>query len=913
MGPVAGDGHGKSEKIMHEPTEDEIRSFIPTSEQIAAPVTVAPSISLTGSDEIERTPTSHSIELEYSIESVETNKIMSRYSDNGRNDVYFNLWNTDILRGNSVVVDGCIVHTYRGVSRTFLWNDVIGPDSRYEFVAVTGTEFAIIVKRNAKRFRYLTTGITPQELGKVQRALSLRRSDKDPMNSSLYYNTVCQVIKNEQWISEIFRRSSNFIVDDLTATLRSYDYAKSKLFLDACRYEHVPSYFEHFCSYFSGFNPGNIITFLLSIFTFSLYTPLIGLSYFSFSYNYVKVFMNRLISIYSVTFRHYCVNFVKNFTEIKYASQFDKFVFIIVNFNSFLLTVIFVSLGIPIYSYEIIKAFRQLAFDTAMTVKEGASFLFATLLTETPQRNVKALGSYVPVPISLPYNNISNFLSAQRIRQMKFSGKVKQSRMTKFLKRSKELFDKIDVYSVQVPLFKEWLQTRKWSIYKKLNCDRLFEGFCTHNTTRKSFLKSEVTLTDSKSAARVICANDNDIQATNGPMMAAVKSWLCKVSRNTRVIFTCGMDRNELGRLQAETSSRYSDPHFMSGDFSKFDSTVGEDLMEIERMVYKKLLPTHKREVEAFIDRCQSDFKAIMISKGFKAGVAIPVSRGSGDPNTTVGNSLLNYAFWMYIFDLLSDKHAMNQATAYVCGDDVHLVGSKQDLEQLHDFVIEEKILLNLGTVIEFTEITGMMSQSEYLSGTFIRGVVDVVFRSYKKDEDPVCRECEHIVHIAKPGRVLSKIMTTAKVWRNDAEFKILRNSKLDALRTECWIFPLLCEKISNFLLTQSPDSVQRDIYKMGYSKRPRICENTEVDFQSRYGVSLYAVDLYLATNFKFDCVTRLSGDLIRAVVLVDTGLDIIDSDFYYDEIDANANRMDIYADLDSYISNDISGDKILL
>jgi hypothetical protein len=575
---------------------------------------------------------------------------------------------------------------------------------------------------------------------------------------------------------------------------------------------------------------------------------------------------------------------------------------------------IFISFGIPIYSYEIVKAYRQLAHDAVVTVKEGANYLFATFLKETPQREVKALGSYIPVPISLPYNNISNFLTAQRVRQMKLSAVADFPSLQKFVLRCEELFNNIDAYSVSVPLFKEWLDTRKWSIYKKLNCDRLFEGFCTHNTTRKSFLKAEVVLCDDQSAARVICANDNDIQATNGPMMAAVKKWLVKVSRSTRVIFTCGMDRNQLGKLMFETQSRYAEPNFMSGDFSKFDSTVGASLMEIERIVYSIILPTHQNDVDDFIDRCQSDFKAIMVSKGFKAGVAIPVSRGSGDPNTTVGNSLVNYAFWMYIFDLLSNKHAMNQATAYVCGDDVHLCGSKQDLEQIRDFVIEERILEKLGTVIKFTPITSVLSQSEYLSGIFMRAEVDVSITHGKTDGRlPSFKTCEHIVHVAKPGRVLSKIMLTAKLWRNDDEFKVLRNSKLDALLTECWEFPLLCEKINNFLQTQNPNHIKRDIFKMGYSKRPRICKNTEVDFIERYGVSLYDVDLYLSENFKFDSVSQLDNSLMRALALADTGLDIIDTNYMYDQIDANSVKMDNFADMDNFIKNDISGHLIKL
>jgi hypothetical protein len=258
----------------------------------------------------------------------------------------------------------------------------------------------------------------------------------------------------------------------------------------------------------------------------------------------------------------------------------------------------------------------------------------------------------------------------------------------------------------------------------------------------------------------------------------------------------------------------------------------------------------------------------------------------------------------MYIFDMLSNKHAMNQATAYVCGDDVHLCGSKHDLEQIRDFVIEERILEKLGTVIKFTPITSVLSQSEYLSGIFMRAEVD---------RPSGHGTCQRIVHVAKPGRVLSKIMLTAKLWRNDDEFKVLRNSKLDALVTECWEFPLLCEKITNFLQTQNPNLIKRDLYKIGYSKRPRICENTEVDFIARYGVSLYDVDLYLSKNFKFNSVSQLDNSLMRALALADTGLDIIDTNYMYDQIDANSVKMDNFADMDNFIKNDISGHLIKL
>jgi hypothetical protein len=778
---------------------------------------------------------------------------------------------------------------------------VIGQNSKYEFVAITGTEYAIVVLRNAQRFRYLSNGLTPQEFGKVQRALSLRRSDKDPLNASLYFNTMCQIVKNEQWLTELFKRSSNQIIVDLTESFSTYDYNNSELFLESCRRRYDPSYFQQFCTLLT-----TILGYVVYISTspFCLISIAIGIQ--SYSYMLTTYFTECIKTRFSGN----VIKFSQKLRDIEYSSTFDKICLFIMNMHNFLLTALFVSFGIPIYSYSIVKAYRQLAHDAVVTVKEGASFIFATLLKETPQREVKALGSYIPVPISLPYNNISNFLSAQRVRQMKLSATADLPSMQKFVLRCEELFNNIDAFAVNVPLFKEWLDTRKWSIYKKLNCDRLFEGFCTHNTTRKSFLKAEVCLCDDQSAARVICANDNDIQATNGPMMAAVKKWLVEVSRSTRVIFTCGMDRNKLGKLISETQSRYAEPNYMSGDFSKFDSTVGAPLMEIERIVYSIVLPTHQNDVDDFIDRCQSDFKAIIATKGFKAGVAIPVSRGSGDPNTTVGNSLINYAFWMYIFDLLSNKHAMNQATAYVCGDDVHLCGSKGDLEQIRDFVINERILEKLGTVIKFTTITSVLSQSEYLSGIFMRAEVDV---SRNIDGELSSYACEQIVHVAKPGRVLSKIMLTAKLWRNDDEFKVLRNSKLDALLTECWEFPLLCEKISNFLQTQNPNFIKRDLFKIGYSKRPRVCLNTEVDFIERYGVSLYDVDLYLSNNFKFDSVSQLDHPLMRALALADTGLDIIDTNYIYDQIDANSVQMDKFADMDNFIKNDISGHLIKL
>lgn len=88
-----------------------------------------------------------------------------------------------------------------------------------------------------------------------------------------------------------------------------------------------------------------------------------------------------------------------------------------------------------------------------------------------------------------------------------------------------------------------------------------------------------------------------------------------------------------------ELHSQVSPTVYVECDFSRFDSTVSQVLLECEHSVYRALFPNMPAIISELLD-VQLNTKAFHVR-----GVAYTTvgRRCSGDPNTSIGNSILNY------------------------------------------------------------------------------------------------------------------------------------------------------------------------------------------------------------------------------------------------------------------------------
>lgn len=110
----------------------------------------------------------------------------------------------------------------------------------------------------------------------------------------------------------------------------------------------------------------------------------------------------------------------------------------------------------------------------------------------------------------------------------------------------------------------------------------------------------------------------------------------------------------------------FSRPKAYLLDHSKFDAHITTELLDLEHWYYKTCCPS--KELDYLL-------KAQLINKGFTANgtsYVTKATRMSGDQNTGLGNSLINYALLKDVFDRCNIK-----AYFYVDGDDSVVICDK--------------------------------------------------------------------------------------------------------------------------------------------------------------------------------------------------------------------------------------------
>jgi hypothetical protein len=743
--------------------------------------------------------------------------------------VFFNLWDVAILRDNSLVYDEEIHFALNGLSSRFKWNDIMGIDSNFELVAIKGTPYAIYRPRTGTAYRYLADGLTPKERGQIFSTLSYRRDDKKPMDNILIYRIFSSAIKQIAWQHVLYERNAIHAVSDLTDVFKTYDFDYSCKLHEAARYSPPESWWQ-----------------------------------------WIKRHVMVLLSYFMMVGA--CITGFAGFS----ATAATK-------------------------TYSVIASYSKLGCGSRMVdVKPGSTVLFG-VQKFSGKHTIKALASYIPVNINFPSSTLGNLFRSVTGRQMKYISHAEPKTMKKLHRYAKAHIEKYIKPSVHtIPSYKQWLESRNWSLAKKDKYDMEFDGFCFWSSRRSTFMKREIVLGGGDKPARTINASDTDIQCTAGPLMSALKSYFCKFSLDMPVTMACGLSRNDIGGLLARLTEpthgkfRKLGPggiSFCSGDFSRFDSTICGPLMELERFLYKAIFPTTLAHevIDNFITRCQKDFKAYSFSKYFNFGAFIRTSRGSGDPNTTLGNTIINYFMWSYLLDNIDGGRFLPLIQVFVCGDDVLLVGATSDLENFKERIRQCNFFDLLGTKLEFEPIVGNHAEAEFLSGWYLRGDVG---------------DKRHYVHAAKLGRVLAKTPLTHKMWHNDTEFYTLKYSKILAMATELWYLPKFSAKLRQYCGSIKKPGVHASQQYYTYSTLPVVNQYTRLDFKTRYWLKLDDVDDALCRDF--DCVNprKLTGRYYASIIRTDLDTEIITA-ADEDKMVINSNEDDITA-IDEHVHKEV-------
>jgi hypothetical protein len=521
--------------------------------------------------------------------------------------------------------------------------------------------------------------------------------------------------------------------------------------------------------------------------------------------------------------------------------------------------------------YQVRPVATRLGGDDKIKVKEGTSII-AEDLVEPKNPSIKAILPVISAPVTFPENSAQNLVNSVLERQAKCSREVDFDEFNDQLLDFTSYVNTLEFPSVETETkIGKWLKTRNWPQAKKILYDEKFDGLPCNEQQRQIFGKLELVLTTQDKSMRLIGASNSNVQCTNGPMIKDISDLLKEFTKDQDITIACGYTREEYGRIVMDQIELHGDGvHYMSGDFSKFDSTITPQIMEAERSVYHQIVPHLQQEVDEFINRNQKDFKGFAASIGLNVIAKIMSSRSSGDPNTTIGNSLTNYLIWKYIYHV----SGIELYKTLVCGDDVLLMGSRGELIKLRDFISERRTFERFGMKLKFGILTDKYYLTEWLSGIFVAAEIN-----YKKV----------VVHIPKPGRVLAKAGLTHKVWTDERQLCALKAEKCQSLADALWFLPDVRRKCLNFV-SANPLSARAQArldakWTIKNGRKAYWSNDTLVDLSLRYQVT--RDDIYKFTK-QFD--PRYSYNFVGVFAQQLLEVDVTEG-VEYDDLDIHDNN----------------------
>jgi hypothetical protein len=440
-------------------------------------------------------------------------------------------------------------------------------------------------------------------------------------------------------------------------------------------------------------------------------------------------------------------------------------------------------------------------YKPEIVVKDGARIIKLEQLRNPKHIKLHAVLPTIKTKLCFPEKNANNLAAAVTSRQMKSSDSAASVDKTQCIQLIIDHISRIEFQECLIdPKFNDWLQSHQhWPAYKKAFYDLMFNGWPDNSSNRQGMLKGENVLTEREKAARLICMSNVRFQATYGPLIQKMTKTLKDHTKDDVVSIVCGLNRLEYGHYVEECIEEHNDDiEYCTGDFSKFDSTITSGLMEIERIVYKKICPSHSQEIDDFINRNQKDFKLFAADFSVNAIFNVPCSRASGDPNTTLGNSLINWAIWKY----LVHKSEIKIHKILVCGDDVLIMAPRGNVAKLKAYLHKHACFAKIGMKLELSSTVTDYWQAEFLSSFFLAGDVRITeqTKSPKVKGHYSTTTRERIILVPKLGRIFSKIGVTHKTWNKAAGLTEIKKEKTTALKDVCWFLPAIMSNCSRYL-----------------------------------------------------------------------------------------------------------------
>jgi hypothetical protein len=175
--------------------------------------------------------------------------------------------------------------------------------------------------------------------------------------------------------------------------------------------------------------------------------------------------------------------------------------------------------------------------------------------------------------------------------------------------------------------------------------DNVLKGLTKHQLSklaiRKSFVKKEKLLVEDGFDPRLIQGVANELNCILGPWMVAFNEQLKRSwSFDHFITYASGVDAVKMGSWA--NSSVFETT--VSNDFTRFDATIGASAYALERYIYVR----HGLRGKALHVFDMQQHTRGVTTHGVK--YECPYTRKSGDPNTTIGNTLINALVQYYAY-----------------------------------------------------------------------------------------------------------------------------------------------------------------------------------------------------------------------------------------------------------------------
>jgi hypothetical protein len=232
--------------------------------------------------------------------------------------------------------------------------------------------------------------------------------------------------------------------------------------------------------------------------------------------------------------------------------------------------------------------------------------------------------------------------------------------------------------------FDKWL--RRYDSQKAVRLQKAHEWSFTlssQDLIHRCFIKTEVvppklSEPDQGVKPRMVQAPTELARTILGPWMVAFSHKYQKATRSTSLLYTSGCTAEKLGEYYDQWLEQLGDVVAYNSDFSTYDATLGLDALAVENAMYDYFgLPADAHRVLA--SQVSSPCVTALGVKWRMLG-----GRKSGDPNTSVGNSLLNAIVHTRMFELL--KIPLTDYRGFIMGDDFMALIKRQYEQVLNNF-----------------------------------------------------------------------------------------------------------------------------------------------------------------------------------------------------------------------------------